>query len=185
MEIEIISDDKIGAASYETLFTDIMADIGKLAQIEKAILFMKPEDPLFVFSVKLRSEPVSKTIGDVANVRTEGDIVHLTITDEKYAPNILDQLWKKYGRNAVDQQTRFDMDVDNADEKIVKELQVASGEEHVSEMVGALWRILPEGIKNRHTLIDGTSITVIATEEILQPYMIEKGEEIHKKMRGA
>jgi putative methanogenesis marker protein 17 len=180
MEIEIISEDKVGGAAYETLFGDIMADIGKLAQIEKAVLFMKPEVPLFIFSVRLRAEPSSKTIGDVANVRTEGNTVHLTITDEKYAPNLLEQLWRRYGRNAVDQQTRFDMDVDNADEQEVKGLQVASGEESISETVGAIWRTMPEGIKNRHTYIDGTTITVVATEEILQPFMLEEGEKIHR-----
>ena len=44
---------------------------------------------------------------------------------------------------------------------------------------------MPEGIKNRKTLISGNGITVVATEEILLPEMIEKGMQVHKAMGGS
>ena len=51
--------------------------------------------------------------------------------------------------------------------------------------MGAIWRTMPEGIKNRKTLIDGNVITVVATEEILLPEMIAEGRAVHESMGGA
>ncbi|MDR3205811.1 MAG: methanogenesis marker 17 protein [Candidatus Methanoplasma sp.] len=179
MDVNIISEDEYGDRSYSDLFTRIMADINKLSLIEKATLVLKPTVPLFIFSVRMRAEPSSKTVADAANARSEGANVHLTITDERYAPSILEQLWKKFGRESVDQQTRFDLDVIGASESEVKALLVASDEESVNDMIGAIWRTMPEGIKNRRTFIDGRTITVVATEEIMEPYMLEEGMKIH------
>ena len=108
----------------------------------------------------------------------------MTITQERYAPDILSVLWAKYGRANVVQQTRFDLDVKGASEEELANMEISSGEEDMREIMGAIWRTMPEGIKNRKTLIDGHIITVIATEEILRPEMIEEGMQIHRFMGG-
>jgi putative methanogenesis marker protein 17 len=184
MDIEVESTEQYGIDSYKALFEEIMSDIGKAALIDKAKLVLDPHRPLFIFSIRLKAEPASKKIGDVANIRSEGDNVHITTTDERYAPDILSQLWKVYGRGAVIQQTRFDMDVKGAKGDAVSSMIIASGEESMKEIVGSLWRTMPEGIKNRHTYIDGPVVTVVATEEILQKDMLEDGLKVHKEMRG-
>ena len=184
MDIDVECTDGFGSESYAKLFEDIMSDIGKAAHIEKARIKLDPQTPLFVFSVKLKAEPANKTIGDVANVRSEGPDSHITITDERYAPDILNQLWKAYGRASVDQQTRFDLNVRNASAADITKMVISSGEEYLKEIVGSLWRTMPEGIKNRHTFIDGPVVTVVATEEMFQPGMLEEGQKIHKAMCG-
>jgi len=182
MEVKVVSEDKFGTETYTNLFIEIMSDIGKAFHTESALLVLKPEVPLFIFSIKLKSEPSDRTIADVANIRSEGDLVHITITDERYAPEIMKELWARYGKDSVDQQTRFDMEVKGATGAEVGTFVVASGEEYLNEMIGAVWMSLPEGIKNRHTYIDGQVITIVATEEILVPSMLSEGLEYHKKM---
>lgn len=44
---------------------------------------------------------------------------------------------------------------------------------------------MPEGIKNRKTLMSGNVITVVATEEILLPEMVEEGRKEHIAMGGS
>jgi len=185
MDVKVICEDKFGGETYANLFTEIMSDIGKAFHTESALLMLKPEIPLFIFSVRLKTEPSDRTIADVANIRTEGDIIHITITDERYAPEIMKELWVKYGKDSVVQQTRFDMEVKGAVRAEVESFVVASGEEYLKEMIGAVWRSLPEGIKNRHTYIDSQVITVVATEERLEPYMLKEGLEQHKKVMEA
>jgi len=182
MDIEVTAEDKFGGIAYESLFVEIMSDIGKAFQLEKAMLVLKPEVPLFIISIRLRAVPTNRTVADVSNIRTEDNMIHITITDERYAPNILKELWKKYGKDSVDQQTRFDLEIKNAAEKDVSSIVVASEEEYLKEIIGAVWRTMPEGIKNRHTYIDGQVITVIATEEIFKPEMLKEGLAHHKKM---
>ena len=184
MEVEVTGTDPYACPAYRVLFETIMNDVGKAILIERAKLVLKPEIPLFIFSVRLVNEPVSKTIGDVASLRQESGETHLSISDEKYAPEILSQLWRTYGRDNVDQQTRFDLVVTGGDEDVIKDLLVSSGSEAKKEIVGALWRAMPEGIKARHNISDGSVITIVATEEVIKPEMVAEGIEVHRSLGG-
>ncbi len=185
MDIEVIGGDGYGDQAYVKLFDDIMSDLDKAVLIDRVRLVLEPETPLFVFSIVLRSEPAPKSITDVANVRTDPNGVHITITQERYAPDILRALWDRYGRKAVYQQTRFDLDVTGAKESDMGEMIISSGEDDRREIMAAIWRTMPEGIKNRKTLISGNVITVVATEEVLLPEMISRGRETHIAMGGS
>lgn len=185
MEIEVIGDDPFGDAAYGKLFEETMSDLNKAVLIDKAKLILKPNVPLFIFSIVLKADPGNKTVVDVANVREESNMTYITITQERYAPDILKALWTAYGRNRVVQQTRFDIEVSNAKMSELQEMVIASGEQDLREIMGAIWRSMPEGIKNRRTLIDGGVITVIATEELMQPEMMEEGYAAHRSMGGA
>lgn len=185
MDIQVVGDDPFGDEAYKKLFEDTMSDLNKAVLIDKAKLILKPKVPLFIFSIVLKADPGNKTVVDVANVREESNMTYITITQERYAPDILKALWTKYGRNRVVQQTRFDIEVTNAKMSELQEMIVASGEQDLREIMGAIWRSMPEGIKNRRSLIDGGVITVIATEELMQPEMMDEGRQIHKEMGGA
>lgn len=184
MNVEVIGTEEYASESYKMLFETIMNDVGKAILVDKAVIVLKPEVPLFIFSVRFVNEPVFKSIADAASLRQEGKETHLTISDEKYAPEILSQLWKEYGRNRVEQQTRFDLTVIGGDEEKISGLQISSSEETKKEIVGALWRVIPEGIKVRHNISDGAAITIVATEEIMKPEMIEEARKVHESIKG-
>lgn len=184
MDIEIVGDEAYGNDAYSALFDEIMNDLNKAVLIDRVKLVLKPSVPLFVFSVVLRAAPGPKSVADVTTIRSEVDGVHVTITQERYAPQVLSALWERYGRNNVYQQTRFDLEVRGGKESEMAELSVSSGEEDKREIMAAIWRTMPEGIKNRRTLIDGNVITVVATEEILRPEMLSEGLAIHSSMGG-
>ena len=185
MDIEIVAEDPYGKDAYAKLFDEIMSDLNKAVLIDRVRLVMKPEIPLFVFSIVLKAAPGPKTIGDVATVRNDVGGVHVTITEERYAPDILTALFSRYGRKGVFQQTRSELDINGADEADVSDITISSGEEDRREIMGAIWRTMPEGIKNRKTLMTDNVITVVATEEILLPEMIAEGREEHVLMGGS
>lgn len=185
METEVISEDRFGAEAYKDLFNEIMSDIGKAFQIERSLLVLKPDIPFFVFSVRLKTEPSNKTIADVANIREDSGKVHITISEEMYAPAILDALWSRYGKDRTEQQTRFDIELKGTSQDEIGKIEVASGEEYLKEIVGSIWRSLPEGIRVRHAYITGTVITIVATEEIFKPEMLEEGLTYHVQMGGS
>ena len=184
MDVEVIGEDKFGEPAYKKLFEDTMSDLNKAVLIDRAKLVLKPSVPLFIFSIVLKGDPGNKTVTDVANVREEGTTTYVTISQERYAPDILRALWTKYGRNRVVQQTRFDIEIANGKLSELNEMVIASGEDDLREIMGAIWRSMPEGIKNRRTLIDGGVITVVATEELMQPSMMEEGYAVHASMGG-
>ena len=185
MEVRITGPDTYANDAYRDLFNVIMGDIGKAQMIERVHLVLKPEVPLFIFSVRLNNKPESLTLKDAASVRTEGETVHITISDERYAPSILAQLWNRYGRDNVDQSTRFDMSVQHADSDDISDIEITSGETVLKDMIGAIWRTMPEGIKARHNFTDGNVITILATEEIVLQEMKDEAFGIHREMTEA
>jgi len=183
MNVEVSCTDGQGGDAYRDLFNVIMSDIGKAVMIEKVSLILKPEVPLFIFSVRLRNVPESTKIKDAASVRTEEGDVHISISDERYAPEILSELWKRYGRARVDQSTRFDLTVSGADPDEIAETEISSEEDVLKDVIGAVWRAMPEGIRARHSLTGGSVITIMATEEIITKEMKNETYEVHKSMQ--
>ncbi|MCL2143226.1 MAG: methanogenesis marker 17 protein [Methanomassiliicoccaceae archaeon] len=184
MDVIVTGTENYGNEAYKKLFEDVMSEMGKAVSLEKAIIVLDPEQPLFIFSVMLRNRPESKKIADAVSIRTEGSEVHITISDENYAPEILSALWKAYGRDRVDQQTRFDIKIDNADEETIANIEIASGEDSKREILGALWRTIPEGIKARHNISEGRVITIAATEEIVTQHVKDEALRIHNEIKG-
>lgn len=182
MEVEVFGTDPVGSSSYKALFENVIGDIGKASMISRVALTLKPELPLFVFTVMLRNAPVGKTVADAATFRQEREDLHLSIYDERYAPDVLAQLWRIYGRAQVEQQTRFDLVVHGGKEEEVSPIVISSGEATIKEILGVVWRVMPEGIRVRRTLIDGRVVTVMATEEIMKPEFAEEGNAQHARM---
>lgn len=182
-DTEVTGTDPYGAEMYRQLYEEIMYDVGKLASVEKSYLVLKPEVPLFIFSVRMKARPAARTVGDVASTRAERNTVYVSITDEMYAPGTLVTLWNAYGRDRVKQDDRLNITVAGVETSAeVDALPVESTEQPVQEVIGALWRVMPEGIRNRHIITGGNVITVMATEERTQPAMLAEAQQVHDEM---
>ncbi|MDR2866174.1 MAG: methanogenesis marker 17 protein [Methanomassiliicoccaceae archaeon] len=185
METEVTGPDAYGNEAYKKLFEALMGEMGKALSLDRAKIFLDPARPLFIFTIVMRTEPESKTIADAASIRTEGSDVHITISDENYAPEILSALWRIYGRDSVDQQTRFDIKIGNGDDERIAGTEITSGEDAKQEIIGAMWRILPEGIKARHNISEGRIITIAATEEIFTQELKDIALRMHSEVRDS
>lgn len=65
----------------------------------------------------------------------------------------------------------------------VDDIVVESNEQPVQEVLAALYRVLPEGIRVRRTFFGGDVITVMATEERMQPEYLEEAQSVHDMMQ--
>ena len=184
VEIETTGSEAYGNEAYRTLFEKIMSEAGKVASLEKARVLLDPVTPLFVFSVVMRNDPECKKVSDAASLRTEGNDVFVSISDENYAPEILSALWHRYGRDRVDQQTRFDITISGGEESVIADMEIASGEDAKKEIIGALWSVFPEGIKARYNISEGRIITIAATEEIVTNEIKDVAMRIHSEVKG-
>ncbi|MCQ2078661.1 MAG: methanogenesis marker 17 protein [archaeon] len=184
-DIVVTGPDEYGCERYKALYGELMNDVGKLAAIEKSYLLLRPEVPLFVVSVRMKTIPSARTIGAVASTRSERDVVYVSISDEMYAPGILTALWHRYGRDNVQQIDRLDISVRGAKTSFeVDDINVESQEQPVKEVLGALNRVLPEGIRVRRTLTGNDVITVVATEERMTQDMLDVAGKVHDSMQN-
>lgn len=181
---EVVGTDEFGNEQYRALYEEIMGDVGKLAAVDRSYLVLKPTVPLFIISLKMKARPAAKTLGTVASTRSEKDTVYVSITDELYAPGILTALWNRYGRDNVQQSDRLDISVVGAESSFeVDDIVVESDEQPIQEILGALFRVLPEGIRVRRTFFDGDVVTIVATEERMMPEYLEEGMKVHEDMQ--
>ena len=175
--------DPSGCEAYRRLYEEIMYDIGKIAAVDSSCLVLKPEVPLFIVSVRMKAKPDARTIGVIASTRAENNVVYVSISDEMYAPGTLQALWERYGRDNVVQLDRLEITVNGPDTSAeVDDLPVESSEQPIREVLGALWRILPEGIRVRRTLESDSVVSVAATEEIMLPEYLEELQKVHETM---
>jgi putative methanogenesis marker protein 17 len=112
---------------------------------------------------------------------TEGGTM-VTIRDETYAPTLISLLWRKYGRERIDQLTRLELFCRRTREEEISDLDLDPGEELKSKVLDAVWRLLPEGFKIRHNISSENVMTVAATEHDMKKEWIELAEKVHAEM---
>jgi putative methanogenesis marker protein 17 len=115
MEILVEGSDQRGAEDYALLFERILLEMGLTNVLEKVMLLVRPEDPLFVVSVRMRRASAARPIYDVVQLDDKEGGVMLSVTDETYAPRVLALLWKTFGRDRVEQLTRYEIFVGGKD----------------------------------------------------------------------
>jgi len=177
-------DETFGVESYDRLFRQILLELGITRMVERFQLYIKPEEPVFIISMRTGRARSAIKVSDIASVDSRPSGTYLTIIEESYAPTLLSRLWQKYGRERVEQITRFEIMIRGADSEEVSKMELDPGEELRKKLLDAVWRLLPEGFKVRHDLISERALTIVATEHAMKDEWLEKAEEIHQSMEG-
>ena len=118
-----------GLESYEVLFKQILTDLGVSRLVERFRMVMEPEEPYFMISMRLGKARSAIKVPEVAHLDESPRGTMLTITDESYAPALLSLLWSNYGRDRIDQLTRFEILVKGIGSDELSVLEVDPGEE--------------------------------------------------------
>ncbi|HVO78053.1 MAG TPA: methanogenesis marker 17 protein [Methanomassiliicoccales archaeon] len=182
MNIRVEGTEEQGDQVYGVLFERILISLGLTNRIEGARIIIKPEAPLFVISIRLRQARMAVKVSDIANLEQKGVDTYAVITDESYAPALLAMLWKKFGRDRIEQITRLELLVHHSQKEEVGSLELNPGHELKKDVLDAVWRLMPEGFKVRHNILSENVLTVVATEHNMLPEYVEMGEKLHKSM---
>ena len=184
MKVIVEGQEDCGNQSYDELFRRILLDLGITRMVDEVHMIIKPEDAFFLISLKVRASTGAKSVTEVAKLeqRTEGTL--LTITNEVFAPRLLAMLWRDYGRQRVDQLSRFELLVRGVKTDELAELMLDPGEELKQKILDAVWRLLPEGLKVRHNIYTEGVLTIAATEHTMTQEWKDLAERIHAQMES-
>jgi len=184
MKVEVEGTDKFGTDSYVALFNGILLDVGLTRMVEAVKFIVRPSDPLFLISVRTRRSMSLVKISEIADVSGTERGTMVTIRDENYAPRLLTFLWRKYGRDRIEQLSRLEIFCRGVPEHDISALELDPGEELRSRVLDAIWRLLPEGFKIRHNISSENITTVAATEHDMKKEWIELASRVHSEMGG-
>ena len=185
MNIRVEGTEEFGNEVYAELFERILVDLGLTNRVEVARLVVKPEVPLFLVSIRTRRARTAVKVSDISTVEQRQRDTYMMIGDESYAPALLALLWKRFGRERIEQITRLEVLVHGIKQEELEDLELDPGQELKKEVLDAVWRLLPEGFKVRHNILSESVMTVAATEHVMQPEYISLAEKVHREMETA
>jgi putative methanogenesis marker protein 17 len=171
--------------SYSLLLERTLVDMGITTSIENVKMIIRPAEPLFIISVRMRKAGGSRTVAEIATIEEREGGTFLSINDENYAPRLLSMLWRTFGRERIEQLTRLEIFAKGTTAKELETLRLDPEEELKKKILDVVWRLLPEGFKVRHEVASELCMTITATERTLTPEQIALGMATQKEMEAA
>jgi hypothetical protein len=87
-----------------------------------------------------------------------------------------------YGRERVQQLTRLEIFVDGVPVEELSDLKLDPEEEVRSQLLDAMWRLLPEGLKVRNEYYNDNVMTIVATEHGMTVDFLAEAQKVHSSM---
>jgi len=132
--------------------------------------------------MRIKQSGSKRPVHDIADMEPKENGTFITIKDESYAPRLLSSLWRLYGRERVQQLTRLELFVEGVPQEELSELKLDPEEEVRSQLLDAMWRLLPEGLKLRNEYFNDNVMTIVATEHGMTVDFIAEAQRVHAKM---
>ncbi len=176
------TDERFAYENFEWIFRQILQDLGITRSVLAFRIMADPAAPYFLISIRLGRARSAVKVSDMAQLNPHTGGTAITITDEGWAPALLNKLWQRYGRDRVEQLTRFEMLVRGVGMDELSSLELDPGEELKSKILDAVWRVFPEGFTVRYNIVDDRAMTIIGTEHDMDPRWIEIAKAVHKEM---
>ena len=178
-------DESFAYQNFDAIFRSTLADLGVTRMVQAFKIVADPDAPYFLISMKLGKPRSAIHIPDMASLDEHTGGTLLTITDEEWAPALLTKLWQRYGRDRVEQLTRFEMLVKGTSVEELSKVELDPGEELRTRLLDAVWRVFPEGFKVRHNLVDEQALTIIGTEHDMKQEWVDIATKVHEEMKRA
>lgn len=184
VEFELEGTEQYALESYQWMLERILMDMGISTMVEKAKFVIRPDQTLFIISMRIKQASGKRPVHDIADMEAQEGGTFITIKDESYAPRLLSTLWKLYGRERVQQLTRLEIFVEGVPREEISDMNLDPEEEVRSQLLDAMWRLLPEGLKVRNEYYDDNVMTIVATEHGMTVDFIGEAKKVHSYMKG-
>lgn len=176
--------------AYKSIVADIITELVLGGAIGRIKVRVRPEDSLYLMAVILRGSQPTVKVSDMGSVDVSNHIkkeVTISIEQEKYLPELLENLWARYGRAGVRQPERktLIMTVEDLDKDVddLRNIVVADPQKTLqSRLVEMAIRATPEGFRVRYHSMDGHRFIFAASEDILKPEWIEEAKGIAEEL---
>jgi len=172
-----------GIISYKIIADYVFADLAVSGALESVRILVDIEKPFFFIHAKIKIMEEKIRISDITTITLEKDGIHITIEDESYAPDLLQVLWKQFGRENVTQIDRWNLIVPSnliTIENLKQIVAVDPRDRITNKILDAMNRIIPEAFRVRKTSFKDDYITIIASENPLEPTWIQLAENALK-----
>lgn len=153
MNIYVETPEELGSLSIKMLIKDAAADLNLTRLIDEVRVHVTLDPFLFYISVNKNPAPPSVDISDFLDITEEDDVLKMEITDEIYAPYLLQLLWDKFGEDNVNQIRRNLLEVKAKKDEIMSLPVYELKEKEIKGIVfDLIHRTIPVGLRIFHKM---------------------------------
>jgi putative methanogenesis marker protein 17 len=184
----VVESPEAGAVqAYIDIANDVLLDHTLAKAVAKLHIAIDPEYPLFIAVGRLGRLPPLVRLRDFADVTFEPGKVRLGINEETHLADLLDLLWKSYGKNRVEQPDRGTVEIaDEPDlpiDRALADLVVTDPSEGlVRDLIYALLSIAPEGFRVREHKYENGRFWFASSENTLPEDLQARVRSLFAKM---
>ena len=168
---EVDSTEPVGGALYRRIASTVITDHNLLKVLERLRIFIDPAVPLFIAVGITRTVPRTITISDLAGVTSDEQKITLAIADETYLADLLQILWKKFGKDQISQPDRFTIEIQTSGDIVLSEVEalpVADPTEGLfKDLIYSMQVICPEGFRVKKQYFYEGKFWFVASENTL------------------
>jgi len=167
---EVECPEETGGAYYSRIADVVLLDHNLIRVIKKLHIFIDPGVPIFIAVGVTRKLPGVVRLRDFAEVNATGQKIIISIGDETHLAALLQILWGRYGKEAVEQPDRFTIVLSDEGQESgdIEDLPVFDPTESIyKDLIYALMVIQPEGFKVRRQWYGKEKFYLVASEDTL------------------
>ncbi|MHA1263658.1 MAG: methanogenesis marker 17 protein [Candidatus Helarchaeota archaeon] len=168
-----------GIISHKIIADYVFQDLALAGAIRSVRILIDIKKPLFYIDGELNIVKAPIHLSEIASIKLDQGRLRVVIENETYAPDLLKLLWTRYGRENITQLDRWTLllpvtpySIEDLNQWVVAD----PSHQILNKIMDALNRIIPEGFRVRQNYLEKEHITIIASENPLQPEWIRQAE---------
>ncbi|MEG9195358.1 MAG: methanogenesis marker 17 protein [Candidatus Methanoglobus sp.] len=175
MRLAVESPDEEGKMAYERTISTVLAESTIKGLMRSVYAYGDPREPVFILIIQLARGGGVLRFSEVVTMKPARDGVIVVCENDKLMPEVLRILWEKYGREKVEQLSRYEIMVkDQIGEDVLNEAVYDPEKELMVGLMDVILRIVPEGFRVRRYIRKDDIIAVIASEDPIKNEWVEK-----------
>jgi len=175
MRLAIESPDEEGKMAYERTISTVLAESTIKGLMKSVYAYADPREPVFILIIQLARGGGVLRFSEVATMKSVRDGVIVVCENDKLMPEVLRVLWEKYGRERVEQLSRYEIMVrGEIGEDLLNEVVYDPEKELMVGLMDVILRIIPEGFRVRRYIRKDDVMAVIASEDPIKNEWVEK-----------
>ncbi len=175
--ITIFCDDAEAVTAYQNIVDYAIRETG-FDSFEFLRIYADMKLPVFSCYLKIGSPGRSVSLGEVASVTSYDGKTEITMNSEQYVPQLLEYVWKTFGRDGVEQPDRMRV-VIHANTGNLSSLIVYDPASRLNNRAfNFLIRIIPEAFKVQRMQKLGDAILLVTSEDTIKDEWVQKSKEV-------
>lgn len=175
--ITIFCDDTEAATAYRSIVDYAIRETG-FDSFEYLRIYADMKLPVFSCYLKIGSPGRSIRLEEVADITSHDGKTEITIKNEQYVPQLLEHVWKTFGRDAVEQPDRLKVIIHGNTGDISSLIVYNPASRLNNRAFTFLSRIIPEAFKVQRMQIFGDAMFLVTSEEVIKDEWIQKSKEV-------